>query len=70
MQCIAPGRSALGRWLLHMRNRIGSERLPLAQEILAQMIGVQRNVRVASRQCAAQGRYLFATAKAIAMTPM
>jgi CRP-like cAMP-binding protein len=33
----------LSRWLLHTRDRTGSESLPLTQEILAQMIGVQRN---------------------------
>jgi CRP-like cAMP-binding protein len=33
----------LARWLLHARDRTGSESLPLTQETLAQMIGVQRN---------------------------
>ena len=33
----------LSRWLLHARDRTGSESLLLTQEILAQMIGVQRN---------------------------
>ena len=33
----------LSRWLLHARDRTSSESLPLTQEILAQMIGVQRN---------------------------
>jgi CRP-like cAMP-binding protein len=33
----------LARWLLHLRDRTGSESLPLTQEILAQIIGVQRN---------------------------
>jgi CRP-like cAMP-binding protein len=33
----------LARWLLHARDRTSSESLPLTQEILAQMIGVQRN---------------------------
>jgi CRP-like cAMP-binding protein len=31
------------RWLLHARDRTSTERLPLTQEVLAQMIGVQRN---------------------------
>ncbi len=33
----------MSRWLLHTRDLTGSEGLPLTQEILAQMIGVQRN---------------------------
>lgn len=33
----------LSRWLLHARDRASSESLPLTQENLAQMIGVQRN---------------------------
>jgi CRP-like cAMP-binding protein len=33
----------LARWLLHVRDRTNSESLPLTQEALAQMIGVQRN---------------------------
>ncbi len=33
----------LARWLLHARDRTNSESLPLTQEVLAQMIGVQRN---------------------------
>lgn len=33
----------LARWLLHARDRTTSESLPLTQEILAQMIGAQRN---------------------------
>ncbi len=33
----------LARWLLHARDRTSSESLPLTQEVLAQMIGVQRN---------------------------
>jgi CRP-like cAMP-binding protein len=33
----------LARWLLHARDRSSSESLPLTQEVLAQMIGVQRN---------------------------
>jgi CRP-like cAMP-binding protein len=33
----------LSRWLLHARDRTSSESLPLTQEALAQMIGVQRN---------------------------
>jgi CRP-like cAMP-binding protein len=33
----------LSRWLLHARDLTSSESLPLTQEILAQMIGVQRN---------------------------
>lgn len=33
----------LSRWLLHARDRTGSGSLPLTQEVLAQMIGVQRN---------------------------
>jgi CRP-like cAMP-binding protein len=33
----------LARWLLHARDRTSGESLPLTQETLAQMIGVQRN---------------------------
>ena len=33
----------LARWLLHARDRTGGESLPLTQEVLAQMIGAQRN---------------------------
>jgi len=33
----------LSRWLLHARDLSGEERLPLTQEFLARMIGVQRN---------------------------
>jgi CRP-like cAMP-binding protein len=33
----------LSRWLLRARDLCGSENLPLTQEFLAQMIGVQRN---------------------------
>jgi CRP-like cAMP-binding protein len=33
----------LSRWLLHARDLTSSESLPLTQEILAQIIGVQRN---------------------------
>jgi len=33
----------LSRWLLHARDRTSGESLPLTQEALAQMIGVQRN---------------------------
>jgi len=33
----------LSRWLLRARDLCGSETLPLTQEFLAQMIGVQRN---------------------------
>jgi len=33
----------LSRWLLRTRDLCGSENLPLTQEFLAQMIGVQRN---------------------------
>ncbi|MDB5578351.1 MAG: hypothetical protein JWR80_3527 [Bradyrhizobium sp.] len=33
----------LSRWLLHARDRTNRESLPLTQEVLAQMIGVQRN---------------------------
>lgn len=35
--------SRLARWLLHAHDRTGGESLPLTQETLAQMIGVQRN---------------------------
>lgn len=38
-----PVEARLARWLLHMSDRTGSASLPLTQEILAQMIGVQRN---------------------------
>jgi len=33
----------LSRWLLHACDLCGGEKLPLTQELLAQMIGVQRN---------------------------
>lgn len=33
----------LSRWLLRARDLCGSETLPLTQEFLAQLIGVQRN---------------------------
>src|SRR4030095_7955017 len=33
----------LSRWLLHTRDLTDNESLPLTQEVLAQMIGVQRN---------------------------
>lgn len=35
--------SRLARWLLHAHDRASGEGLPLTQETLAQMIGVQRN---------------------------
>lgn len=38
-----PVEARLSRWLLRTRDLTDSERLPLTQEILAQMIGVQRN---------------------------
>src|SRR5262245_542100 len=36
----APAR--LCRWLLHVADRIGSDQLPLTQELIAQMLGVRR----------------------------
>jgi CRP-like cAMP-binding protein len=38
-----PVEARLSRWLLHARDLSGEERLPLTQEFLARMIGVQRN---------------------------
>lgn len=43
MQCIAQVEARLSRWLLRVRELSDSETLPLTQEFLAQMIGVQRN---------------------------
>ena len=51
-----PVEARLARWLLHAHDRTSSESLPLTQEILAQMIGVQRNAVSMCRQCAAEGR--------------
>jgi CRP-like cAMP-binding protein len=39
---IHDGSSRLCRWLLQSADRIGSERLPLTQEFLAEMLGVRR----------------------------
>jgi CRP-like cAMP-binding protein len=38
-----PVEARMSRWLLHARDLSGNETLPLTQEFLARMIGVQRN---------------------------
>ena len=40
---LRPDRATLGYWLLRARDLTDSESLPLTQECLARMIGVQRN---------------------------
>ena len=43
MQCASRAGRATGRWLLQSRDLLSSDTLPLTQEFLAQMLGVQRS---------------------------
>jgi hypothetical protein len=37
-----PVEARMARWMLHLRDRIGHDVLPLTQEVISQMLGVRR----------------------------
>jgi CRP-like cAMP-binding protein len=61
---IHDGASRLCRWLLQSADRIGSERLPLTQEFLAEMLGVRRTtVTLLAQELQKQGILRYSRGK-------